>query len=298
VYLRDGYLCGLNVLTAEETAAYRAHFDACAAQLKGPLGARYMHKTHLMWTWMDALVHHPKLLAAVTEILGPDVLCWTTNLFVKAPHSPDFVSWHQDSHYWNLEPEEVLTAWIALSPSTPESGCLRVLPGTHREAERTHEDHFAADNMLSRGQAIGGVDDRDAIDVVLAPGQMSLHHIRLIHASNPNTTDEPRIGIAIRYTSARVVPIGRKESALRVAGTEPVRHFLPERRPTADNTLRGRKAHNRAIRRQLRNNYRPLAHAPLRQRMRLSFGRVASAGVLDGLYLLLLAQTLLFWRQR
>ena len=284
-YFKEGYLSGIPVLTPEETAWFRKHFEEHAKRLKGPLGSRYKHKNHLMLDWMDALVHHPAILSAVTEILGPDVLCWTSNLFIKSANTPEFVSWHQDSQYWNLEPDHVLTAWIALSPSNPASGCLRVLPGSHTGTELVHHDRFTANNMLTRGQTIEDIDETKVLDLTLAPGQMSLHHIRLAHGSNPNRSDEDRIGIAIRYASTQVAPIGRKESALLVCGTDTHKNFLHERRPLGHNTLEGRQAHNRAIRLQVQNNYLPAPSSTRRQRLRLPFARLATHAVLDALYL-------------
>ena len=286
-YDREGYLSSIDVLTADEAAAARASFDAHAPRLKGRFGDRYKHKTHLMLRWVDGLVNHPRVLDAVEEILGPNILCWTSNLFVKRAGDPAYVSWHQDARYWNLDPPEVLTAWIALSPSTKASGCLRIIPGSHHAEVPAHVDAFDKDNQLTRGQTLEEVDEDAAVDLELAPGQMSLHHINLVHGSEPNRSDAPRIGLAIRYTSTRVAPVGRRESALLVRGEDTHGHFLPETRPTADFSLGGRLAHNRALRRQVGNNYRVHGPTAWGKRMRLGILRGASRAVLDALYLLL-----------
>jgi hypothetical protein len=112
------------------------------------------HKTHLLFTWADELVHHPAILDAVADVIGPDILCWTTNFFIKEPSSAGFVSWHQDSTYWGLDPADVVTAWVAFTDATPENGYMQFIPGTHTVEQLPHLDTFHRDNLLSRGQEI------------------------------------------------------------------------------------------------------------------------------------------------
>jgi ectoine hydroxylase-related dioxygenase (phytanoyl-CoA dioxygenase family) len=136
--------------------------------------------------WVNDIIRDPRVLDPVESLLGPDILCWASGFFAKQPGDGTFISWHQDATYWGLSSPDVVTAWIALTPSTPESGCMRVVPGTHR-AQIAHRDTFAKKNLLSRGQEIAAaVDEREAVDVVLAPGQMSLHHVLIVHGSNPS----------------------------------------------------------------------------------------------------------------
>ena len=284
-YERDGFLSPLDVLSADEVAEYREHFEAHLPRLKGRFGARYKHKTHLMLEWVDRLVHHPKVLGPVTQILGEDVLCWTSNFFLKEPGDGAYVSWHQDSQYWNLDPPEVLTAWIALAPSTQDSGCLRVIPGSHEGEEFSHRDTFDKANQLTRGQAIEGLDEASAVNIELLAGQMSLHHIKIVHGSERNISSEPRVGLAIRYASTRVQALGRRESALLVCGEDSHRMFAPEERPQGNFTLPGRMAQNRALRRQVGNNYQTHHAVKWHDKLRLSLRRLASESVLDGFYL-------------
>ena len=131
-YRRDGYFAPVRVMTAEQALQYRQALEAHEGQLGQPLQGNLRHKVHLLFTWADALVHHPKVLDAIEDAIGPDILCWNTNFFIKEAHSPGFVSWHQDSTYWGLDPDEVITAWIALSDVTEESGYMQVIPGSHK----------------------------------------------------------------------------------------------------------------------------------------------------------------------
>ena len=159
------------------------------------------------------------MLDAVEDVLGPNILCWGSSFFIKEPEDPGYVSWHQDATYWGLDQSDVCTAWIALTPSTRANGCMRVASGSHGE-QLTHTDTFHKDNLLSRGQEINAeVDEKDAVDLELSPGQMSLHHVRIIHGSNPNPTKKRRVGFAIRYIAATVrQSLGPRDFATLVRG--------------------------------------------------------------------------------
>jgi hypothetical protein len=283
-YRSDGYLSGIKVLTDDEVAGFRPAFVEHAARIRGKLSQQYKHKTHLMLQWADALVHHTGVLDAVEDLLGPNVLCWTSNLFQKKPLLPQFVSWHQDATYWGLEPAEVVTAWIALTPSTAASGCLKVIPGSHLWEPVAHEDTFDENNQLTRGQSMVGLDESLARDVLLMPGEMSLHHVKLAHASGPNTADHDRLGFAIRFMSADVCAVGRRESALVVRGNDNLGHFVHERRPNGDFAIAGRLAHNRALRLQVGNNYRLMGNESRGVRAKLGLQKSLSHLVLDALY--------------
>jgi ectoine hydroxylase-related dioxygenase (phytanoyl-CoA dioxygenase family) len=193
-------------------------------------------KPHLLFTWLDELVRDDAVLDAVEGVIGPDILCWASGFFTKEAHDPSYVSWHQDLTYWGLEPADIVTAWIALSPSTPESGCMRVVPGSHKQDVLPHTETFAAHNLLSRGQEVQvEVDERQAKDLVVQPGEMSLHHVKLIHGSGPNRADDRRIGFAIRYVPTYVrQTAGAEDSAMLVRGVDVHRHFLEETPPAAD----------------------------------------------------------------
>jgi Phytanoyl-CoA dioxygenase (PhyH) len=235
-YRNDGHLCPIRVLAAEEAAHYRARLEAAEAAADGSLPGPYKHKPHLVYTWAQELVRHPRILDAVEAVVGPDILCWESVFFNKEPRTPDFISWHQDITYWGLEAEgDVVTAWVALSPSTPESGCMRVVPGTHRREVVAHADTFATGNMLSRGQEIAvEVDEDHAVDLVLEPGQMSLHHVKIFHGSHPNRSADRRLGFAVRYLPPQVHQEVGADSATLVRGQDRFGYFELEPAPAHD----------------------------------------------------------------
>jgi len=234
-YQDQGYVHPITVLGDAEVIACRQRLDAIAAG--GGEGASALtFKPHLVFTFLDDLIRHPKILDAVEGVIGPNILCWSSDFFIKEPKTTNFISWHQDLTYWGLEPADIVTAWVALSPSTIESGCMRFMPGTHKMEVVPHQDTFAEDNMLTRGQEVAvEVDENQAVDVQLQPGQMSLHHVKLIHGSNANNSEDRRIGLAIRYIPAYVRQvIGEKDSATLVRGVDVDGHFELETPPATD----------------------------------------------------------------
>ena len=235
-FAREGYLCPVPALSPAEAAAFRSKLEALeeAEPERAPTILR--HKGHVALAWLSELVRHPRVLDPVAEILGPDLLCWTSNAFIKNVGDGTFVSWHQDATYWGLSSDEVVTAWIALSPSNPDNGCMRVVPGSHAARQMPHKDTCNAQNLLTRGQEVSvEVDENEAVDLVLEPGQMSLHHVLIVHGSAPAARGDRRIGIAVRYvpTSIRQTS-GLRDTATLVRGEDRYGHFDLEPIPKAD----------------------------------------------------------------
>jgi ectoine hydroxylase-related dioxygenase (phytanoyl-CoA dioxygenase family) len=175
-------------------------------------------------------------LDVVEDLIGPDILCWNTIFWIKEARSPSFVSWHQDLNYWGLDAGDLVSAWVALSPAMVESGCMRVLPGSHGEEMLPHEDTFHSNNMLTRGQEIAvEVDESKTVAMTLGLGEMSVHNVRIAHASGPNTSNDRRIGISLHYMPTRSRQlVGDWDSAALVRGTDAFRHFEPTPVPTRD----------------------------------------------------------------
>ena len=234
-YRDRGYHFPLDALSAGEVADFRSKLEDYEAGSGGPIKAEMRHRSHVLFTWIDQMIRHPKILDAVEDLLGPDILCWNTSFFIKEAHDPGFVSWHQDATYWGLSEPDVVTAWVAFTDSTPANGNMRVVPGSHRGA-LPHADTFHPDNLLSRGQEIAvNVAESEAADIVLRAGEMSLHHVLIVHGSGANDSDDRRIGFAIRYIPTRVrQTAGPRDSATLVRGEDAFHHFDPEPRPEVD----------------------------------------------------------------
>jgi chlorinating enzyme len=232
---RFGYVAPIRVLTPEQAGAIRARLEAFERDRGGPLAGSLRHKSHLLFPWLNELIRAPHILDAIEDLYGPNLLCWTTNFFIKESRDAAFVSWHQDSTYWGLSAPDVVTAWVALSESNEENGSMQVIPGTHRMDQIPHRDTFSEHNLLTRGQEIAvDVDASQAVAINLQPGEMSLHHVRIIHGSPPNRSNGRRIGFAIRYIPTYVRQLQGNDSATLVRGVDELRTFEHEPRPTRD----------------------------------------------------------------
>src|SRR5215469_9093954 len=234
-YARDGYLAPIRVMSENEARAARATLEAIEAGMGGPLRGDLRHKAHLLFPFLAAMIRHPAILDAVEDLLGPDILCWNTNFFIKEAETPSFVSWHQDSTYWGLSSPDVCTAWVALTPSNLENGAMAVIPKSHTMDQIPHRDTFDRHNLLTRGQEIAvEVDERKAVPLVLRSGEMSLHHVRLVHGSPPNPSSDRRIGFAVRYIPTSLYQLEGTDSATLVRGEDRFGHFELEPRPERD----------------------------------------------------------------
>ena len=234
-YHRDGYLAPVSVMSESEARALRGTLEAIEAGMGGPLRGDLRHKAHLLFPFLAELIRHPAILDAIEDVLGPDILCWNTNFFIKEAETPSFVSWHQDSTYWGLSSPDVCTAWVALTPSNLDNGAMAVIPKSHTMDQIPHRDTFDRHNLLTRGQEIAvEVDERKAVPLVLKPGEMSLHHVRLVHGSPPNPSPDRRIGFAVRYIPTSLCQLEGTDSATLVRGEDRFGHFELEPRPERD----------------------------------------------------------------
>lgn len=203
-YQRDGVMFPISVMSAAKARAYRRAFEQIEA-INGEPFKRFVN-AHLFFRWAFEIATEPAVLDAVSCMLGDELLINGTLMFCKSPHDPACISWHQDSAYYsNWQRWPMVTAWIALSDSTIENGCMRVIPGSHTAGMMTHRERPSATNLLSRSQEIQAhIDETNAMDVVLRAGEMSLHHCSIIHGSGPNKSYARRIGFIVRYVTDEV----------------------------------------------------------------------------------------------
>lgn len=218
-YERDGVVFPIRVLADEEVVEFRGELEQVVQQ-----GSRRMDQLHLTYPWAYRLASHERVLDAVESLIGPEILIDGNLVFYKPPRDAGYASWHQDSVYsgWHLTPS--VSAWIALTISEPANGCMRVIPGTHKQGVLEH-DNVQDPNLLNkRGERLRmDVDESQAVDVVLKPGEMSLHHTNIVHGSNPNTSEGPRIGFIVRFVTNRST--NRDREVMRVRGNADCSHL-------------------------------------------------------------------------
>ena len=212
-YWDQGFLFPICVFDTKEAAQMRAELERIesewsTADLPRSVKTYKRVNAHAVMPFAYDLAQRSELLDVVEGVLGPNILIYGVEFFIKEPQTPHYVSMHQDLTYWGLgDTQKMVTAWLALSPATVESGCMEFVRGSHKLAIQSHKDTFAEDNLLSRGQEVEvAVAESERTAIELAPGQMSLHHGMTIHGSGPNSSNDRRIGVVIRYMSTDVKP--------------------------------------------------------------------------------------------
>ena len=199
----DGFLFPYDVYTPEDAAVLYAKYAKLEETLGEEPQKRFRIKAQLPFPWLCDVVRHPRLLDAVEDLIGPDILCWGSAFFTKKANDPRFISWHTDSFIYGFEPAETVTAWLGFNDSTLESGCLKYIPGSHRTTAQ-HEIRPDPNNLASLGQNVIDVPEDKAVDAVLRAGQVVFHHESVVHSSMPNRSNHPRIGFSIHYVAPHV----------------------------------------------------------------------------------------------
>lgn len=223
-FRRDGFIFPLDALTPAEARECRDCLEDYERRTGLTAQDSLTLKSHLPFGLFSRLIRHDRVLDAVEDLIGPNILCWGSSFFVKEPHTEAYVSWHADTYYYGIEPQETVTAWIAFTASSPVSGCMRAIPGSHL-SKSEFDNAPDPDNILRRGQRTRGVDESKAVHMPLAPGQFSIHHECTVHSSEPNRSDDRRIGYSIHYcpTYARETmydPVDGRKSAALVRGVD------------------------------------------------------------------------------
>ncbi len=247
-YRRDGFLSPIEVFTKREADTLRTHFENFENHFGGIDKAVTLRTDlHLLQNWAWSVITNPRIVIPITQILGPNILLWSTQWFIKEPGDQKVVSFHQDANYWGLEPHDVVTAWLALSDASDEAGPMNFVPGSHQEELYDHTNTFAENNLLSRGQEINRTIDINICKLApLKAGQMSLHHVRTIHNSGPNNSKDRRIGMVLRYCATRVRQTKGSDTAVLVAGQDDHRNFQLLDKPQQDFGEKETKVHQDA----------------------------------------------------
>jgi non-heme Fe2+,alpha-ketoglutarate-dependent halogenase len=233
----EGYLSPIDVMSEHEAQGYRRQLEEIEHNYPDHINAQNRNNPHLVFPALDNLAHHPIIVDAVEDLIGPDISLWGSVLFIKEPQTAGFVSWHQDATYMGINPHDFVTPWLALTSSNLENGCMSMIPGSHKKHIQKHHDTFEETNILTRGQAVKDVDESSAVDLILKPGQMSLHHAEIIHGSQPNLSNDRRIGYAMQaFMPAHAQQVVGDNYWLNIRGDNPRDNNIALRRPISDMT--------------------------------------------------------------
>ena len=234
-YEETGFVFPIEVVSHQEINQIRKDFELAEYELRNDpkrLSLLRSYPAQLLPSF-DTLIRNDNLIAAASSVLGPNLMVWSSGMFIKEAKSSKIVSWHQDLTYWGLNNAEETTCWVALSSANKESGCMKFIPGSHKEQIVPHFDTFDDNNLLSRGQEISvKVNEKEATYIELKPGQASMHHGHLFHASGPNNTSDRRIGCAIRYIKPSMKQLSGDLSLVTlVSGVDDYGHFTKSEKP-------------------------------------------------------------------
>ena len=197
-YKIKGYISPVNALSSSEAKEIRDEIEKIEKSWPGALEGINRNYVHLISPIFNKVCLNKNILDAVESIIGKNILICGTTLFIKNPNEKGFVSFHQDARYIGLEPHNWVTVWLAVTDSSENNGCMRMLPGSHKENLKTHEQKFDENNLLTRGQTIKDVPANKAEPVILKAGQVSLHHPLVVHGSGLNKSNDRRIGFVIQ----------------------------------------------------------------------------------------------------
>jgi hypothetical protein len=240
-YYEHGWVAPVDVLSEAEAADALASLEAAEEAWPEDLHAGHRNNAHLVLPFLTDLARHPTILGCAASLVDRPVALLNSVLFIKDPDATAYVSWHQDATYMGIDGSDMVTAWLALTPSNSGNGCVAMAPGTHLDGIRPHVDRYGPDNILTRGQHVDRFDPATAVDVVLRPGQASFHHPHLIHGSRPNRSRSRRVGVAFQsYVGAGLRP-ARGEHHVIALGNRPVDPaFTVVPHPVAEMTDEGR----------------------------------------------------------
>tara|TARA_B110000091_G_scaffold142726_1_gene152463 strand:- start:404 stop:1237 length:834 start_codon:yes stop_codon:yes gene_type:complete len=204
-YHDEGFISPLRVISEADALSIKTQLEEAEELYPEEINAESRNNLHLSFSFLDALAHNTTIVDAMEDLIGPDIALWASVMFIKEPSSKQYVSWHQDATYMGLDSVDFPTPWIALSPSNIETGCMTMISGSHKSAIQKHEDTYAENNILTRGQVIPNVDEDKAVNLILRPGEMSIHHGAIIHGSQPNNSNQRRIGFSLQsYISPEI----------------------------------------------------------------------------------------------
>ncbi|MDB2698470.1 phytanoyl-CoA dioxygenase family protein [Candidatus Pelagibacter bacterium] len=230
-YKDEGFVSPINIFSKDKAKEIRNQIEFIEKELPGELDKSGRYNAHLISPLLDEVTHNPKILDAVESLIGKNILVCGTTLFIKNSNEKGYVSYHQDAKYIGLEPHNWVTAWVALTDSNEENGCMKMWPGSHLVI-KDHDEKFNKANLLTRGQTVENVPDNEVKSVELAAGQMSLHHPRIVHGSGVNKSNDRRIGFVIQsYIGTNVKQVLGKNSVQLARGIDKFHHHEIIERP-------------------------------------------------------------------
>ena len=247
-YKDEGFVSPIDIFSKEKAKEIRNEIELIEKDMPEELEKSGRYNAHLISPLLDEVTHNPKILNAVESLIGKNILVCGTTLFIKNPHETGFVSYHQDAKYIGLEPHNWVTAWVAITDSNEENGCMKMWSGSHKDNLKDHDQMFNEGNLLTRGQTVNNVPKKNLKSLILTAGQMSLHHPKVVHGSELNKSNDRRIGFVIQsYIGTNVKQVLGKNSVQLARGIDDYNFHKKIGRPKSlmnNNDLKLKKEEN------------------------------------------------------
>ncbi len=233
-YKDEGFVSPIDIFSKEKAKDIRNEIELIEKKMPNELEKSGRYNAHLISPLLDDVTHNSKILDIVQSLIGENILVCGTTLFIKNPNEKGFVSYHQDAKYIGLEPYNWVTAWVAITDSNVENGCMRMWSGSHKNKLKEHNQMFNEDNLLTRGQTVNNVPKKKTTPLILKAGQMSLHHPMVIHGSEINKSEDRRIGFVIQsYIGTNVKQVLGKNGVQLARGIDKFNYHHKIRRPNS-----------------------------------------------------------------
>ena len=247
-YEDEGFVSPIDIFSKEKAKEIRNEIELIEKDMPEELKKSGRYNAHLISPLLDEVTHNPKILNAVESLIGKNILVCGTTLFIKNPHETGFVSYHQDAKYIGLEPHNWVTAWVAITDSNEENGCMKMWSGSHKDNLKDHDQMFNEGNLLTRGQTVNNVPKKNLKSLILTAGQMSLHHPKVVHGSELNKSNDRRIGFVVQsYIGTNVKQVLGKNSVQLARGIDDYNFHKKIGRPKSlmnNNDLKLKKEEN------------------------------------------------------
>jgi hypothetical protein len=255
-YRYNGFLFPVPALTPDEVATCLAGLQRLELELGSPVAeadVKWRSHAYAHSPWFNTLIRHKRILDAIEDVIGPNILVWTSTFLTKEPHSPTFAAWHQDGTYFGLEPKEQVCAWVALTDASEQAGCMEQLSSRGAPRQYNHAALGLANSINRAGQTImEAFDQSNPVAMALRAGEFSLHHELAVHRSAPNHASHRRVGIGLNYIPTHVrVDSPVRCKAMLVRGEDRYGHFDLIDPPSAE-----RDAAALAVHQQVSDRYR------------------------------------------
>lgn len=232
-YNRLGYIAPLTAFEPAEIAEIRSYFGGLLERVVREGGDSYsISSAHLKYGPVYDILTDARIVDAVADVLGEDVIAWGSHFFCKMPRDGKAVAWHQDASYWPLSPSKAVTVWLAVDDADEENACMKFVAGSHHFGHLTFrpsspDEHNVLDQTIDHPEQFGAI----VLDELLA-GQFSMHSDLLLHGSEANHSDRRRCGLTLRYCSADVrAALGWSAKGVHVRGGDPSGHWSNQPRP-------------------------------------------------------------------